>query len=249
MENKIVFGAISLLLSLFLVNVAEAQVSEYSQITEQFCDARNPCPTGLECFSFPGIGLRCAQPNPCSYFKCPKGTQCIVGESFPGQVMCICTGPECPAVSGAEKTVEYNLLTQTVVHVIKENETVSHNISLWKTTIGNRGLLETTVVSAEYSNELVVEDSKLFMITPIGKKQINILPEDAIAVSETPAIKLVKKVELKEESQKPIYSVQGTKQTRIFFIIPVSMKVETKIDAETGNLISVNKPWWSFFAW
>jgi len=77
---------------------------------------------------------------------------------------------------------------------------------------------------------------------------INILPDDAKAkgIEETPDIK---KVELKSEGENPVYSVIGTKQVRIFFIIPVSMEVETKIDAETGNKIAVNKPWWSFLVW
>jgi len=61
---------------------------EYPQITDQWCDAINPCPEGLECFSFPGIGLRCAQPNPCSYFECPEGTQCLVAAIYPGLVRC-----------------------------------------------------------------------------------------------------------------------------------------------------------------
>jgi hypothetical protein len=65
------------------------ELLQYPQITEKPCDAINPCPEGLECFSFPSIGLRCAQPNPCTYFKCPEGTQCTIAESFPGQVKCI----------------------------------------------------------------------------------------------------------------------------------------------------------------
>lgn len=248
MKQKILLTLI--LLSVFLVPIVNAQISEYPQITDQWCDAMNPCPEGLECFSFSGIGLRCAQPNPCSYFDCPENTQCGVAESYPAQVMCQCVGPECPATSGDEDTVSYDLLTQTVIHVIKPDEqTVSHNISLWKTTDENRGILETTAAQSEYSNELVVENSKLLMKTSAGKKQINVLPEEAIGVSETPSKEVVKKIELKEESQKPIYSVKGIKQARLLFLIPVSMEVETKVDAEIGNVISVNKPWWSFLAW
>ena len=61
---------------------------EYQEITGQACDAENPCPEDLECFSFPDIGLRCADPNPCSYFDCPPWAQCVIAESYPGQVMC-----------------------------------------------------------------------------------------------------------------------------------------------------------------
>ena len=252
MKNKIAFGTIVVLLSLFLVNLVNAQVSEYPQITNQWCDAMNSCPEGLECFSFPSIGLRCAQSNPCSYFGCPERTQCSVAESYPGQVMCFCVGPECPATSGDEDTVSYDLLTQTVVHTIDSDEqTVSHNISLWKTTDEDRGILETPITSVEYRGKIVVRKSKLFMNMPTNKEEpINFLPKDAIRkskdISETPEII---KVELKAEAEKPIYSVKGVKQARLLFLIPVNLEIETKISAESSEVISVNKPWWSFLAW
>lgn len=249
-KNKIIFSTLLVLSGLLFVSITNAQVSEYSQITEQWCDAMNRCPSGLECYSFPGIGLRCAQPNPCSYFKCPEKTQCSVAESDPGQVMCFCVGPECPATSGDEDTVSYDLQTKTVIHTVRQGEQpVSHDISLRKTTPGNKGILETTFASVEYSNELTVKESKLFMKTSVGEKPINVMPEDAVAVSETPNTESIKKIELKEEAQKPIYSVKGIKQAKLFFIIPVSMQIETKISAESGSTVSIKKPWWSFLAW
>ncbi len=136
------------------------------------------------------------------------------------------------------------------IHAVKPGEkTASRNISLRKTAGENRGILETTAAQAEYSNELVVENSGLFMKTSAGKKQVNVLPEDAIGVSETPDKKAIIKIELKEELQKPVYSVIGAKKSKLLFIVPVSVEIETKIDAETGGVISVNKPWWSFLAW
>ncbi|RLI86120.1 MAG: hypothetical protein DRO76_04410 [Candidatus Altiarchaeales archaeon] len=265
MKTKIVFVTIIALLSIFLPNIASAQVSEYPQITEKACDSCTPCPEGLECINFPGIGPRCAESSPCSYFKCPLNTECIfsgppemvtycpngtLGKGI-ANVICQCVGPECPATSGYEDTVSYDLLTKTVVHAINPDEqTVSHNISLWKTTDENRGILETPTTTTEYRGRIVVKQSKLFMDTPAGEKPINILPGYAISkakgVAETPEIK---KVELKLEAEKPVYSVKGIKQARLLFIIPVSMEIETKIDAETKDVISVNKPWWSFLCW
>ena len=61
----------------------------YTEITERTCDATIPCPEGLECIAFPHIREpRCAQPDPCSYYKCPTGTKCLVGETYPLQVFC-----------------------------------------------------------------------------------------------------------------------------------------------------------------
>ena len=223
--------------SLFLIPLVSAQ------ITETTCSIEEPCSEGLECISFPDVGLRCAQPNPCSYYECPEGTQCNLAESYPAQIICSrsCEGEEC----SDGDTVSYDLRTNTV-EVIKDEETVSHDISLWQATVGNKGILKTATSSAKYSGEIIVEGSNLFMETSIGRKQINILPEDAAGKAEE--VTTVKEIELKEELQKPVYSVKGTKQVRILFIIPVSMGIETKVDAGTGDVISVNKPFWSFLA-
>ena len=261
---------IIVVLSLVFTKVINADMGngypDYPQITEQICGSCDPCPEGLECFNFPGIGSRCAKPNPCSYYQCPPNTECVF--SGPPEIMiycpdgthgggiahvrCQCVGPECPATSGDEDTASYDLLTQTVVHTIDSDEqTVSHDISLWKTTDENRGILETPITSAEYRGKIVIKESKLFMDMSTGKEEpINFLPEDAIKkakdVAETPEII---KVELKAEDEKPIYSIKGTKKAKILFLIPVTLEIETKIDATTGNIESVKKPWWSFLAW
>ncbi len=227
-------------------------------ITNISCDSCNPCAEGLECISFPGIGSRCAQSNPCSYYPCPPNTECNVLRTAMAQVCpdgrnvgvvprvnCQCVGPDCPVADG-ETGISYDAKTGKV-EIIKGAKKVSTEITI-RTAPGYKGILETPIVSAKFSKELVIEESKLLMRTSAGRKTINILPEDAVAVSATPKIEMVKAIELGEESQKPVYSVVGTKQARIFFIIPVSMEVTTKINAETGNVISVNKPWWSFLA-
>ncbi|MCX6818728.1 MAG: DUF333 domain-containing protein [Candidatus Aenigmarchaeota archaeon] len=195
---------------------------------------------------------KCNCPEDCTQTinqcNCPKGTQCIIAESYPPQTVCSCTGPNCPVASNAQATVSYNLVTQTAVQVAKPNEQpVSHNISLWKTTSGNMGILQTVTATVGYTGKLAVEENGLFMETSDGKKPINIMPEAAVAVSETPTS--FTKVELKEESQQPVYSVTGTQPARILFIIPISMEIKTKINAESGDVISVSKPWWSFLAW
>lgn len=257
MKNKIAFGTI-VLLSLFLVNIVNAQVSEYPQITEQTCNACTFCPEGLECINFPGVGSRCAEPNPCSYYQCPSNTECNVLRAAMAQVCsdgrnvgvtprvnCQCVGPDCPDM-GRGTGISYDAKTGKV-EIIKGDKTETIEITI-RTAPGYNGILETPVISAESSKELVIEESKLFMETSSGREVINILPEDAVAASETPQMASVKSIELREESQKPIYSVKGVKQARLFFIIPVSMEIETKVDAETSNVISVNKPWWSFLA-
>ena len=104
---------------------------EIPQITEQNCDLMNHCPEGLDCFNFPSIGLRCAELNPCAYYKCPEGTECLVQEIYPSVVKCSCVGPECPITSGDEDTVssssEYTKVTK--IQKITENVVVKTSIT------------------------------------------------------------------------------------------------------------------------
>ena len=101
-------------------------------------------------------------------------------------------------------------------------------------------------MKAQFS-EAPKEQAKLYVQTSVGPKEIKILPEEASA--KTTAVTKISTIEIKEESQQPIYSVMGTKQAKLFFVIPVSIQIETKVSAESGNVISVKKPWWSFLAW
>ena len=43
----------------------------------------------------------------------------------------------------------------------------------------------------------------------------------------------------------PVYVVEGKRQAKILGIIPVEIGTTTKIDAQTEQVVSVEKPWWS----
>jgi len=258
-KHKIIFGMIVVSMSLFLVNIINVQASEYSQIIEQVCNECTICPDGFECINFPNIGSRCAEPDPCSYYQCSLNTECNIlkkeiamicsdGRNVGAvpRLICECVGPECPD-TGGEIGISYNVEIGEV-EIIKGSKKTLIGVTL-RTAPGYDGILDTPVASAKLSKEVVIEDSKLLMKTSIGKKIINIMPEDAIAVSGTPDQESIQEIELKEEVNKPIYLVRGTKRAKLFFFIPVSMKIESKIDAEAGKILTIKKPWWSFLAW
>jgi len=107
--------------------------------------------------------------------------------------------------------------------------------------------IKTGEASAITSNKITIKESKLYLETSAGDKQVNILPEQAsLKAKEASNIVEVKEIKLKEESATPIYSVKGTKKAKLFSLIPINLKIKTKISAETGEVISVKKPWWSF---
>jgi hypothetical protein len=59
-------------------------------------------------------------------------------------------------------------------------------------------------------------------------------------------------IELKEvgsEENKTIaYEVTVQKESRIFGLINKKMNIKADVDSQTGNVISVRRPWWSFVA-
>ena len=92
-----------------------------------------------------------------------------------------------------------------------------------------------------------VEQSKLYMETSVGPQEVKISPTEASGkVSQ--AIK-VQDITLEESSRAPVYRVFGAREAKILFFIPVSVPIETQVSAQTGDVVSVQKPWWNFLAW
>ncbi|MFA4955045.1 MAG: hypothetical protein WC641_07085 [Patescibacteria group bacterium] len=59
-------------------------------------------------------------------------------------------------------------------------------------------------------------------------------------------LKTVETIELDSEKQQ--YSVVGWRNAKLFFFIPVSVRLEIKINAADGSIQSIKKPWWNFLA-
>jgi len=184
---------------------------------------------------------------------CPEGCTCTeesieypvisgtIAEEISCPVGCICTA----------NTIKCPVTEENLIESVKEKiETVDEakEVVIEKTTQNELSIKSENVV-ATTKEKLVIEDNKLFLESAKVGKQIKILPNVASEAAIESVIQTVKKIELKEEAAKPVYSVKGTKQARILFIFPVTLEIETKVSAENGEIISVKKPWWSFLAW
>jgi hypothetical protein len=59
-------------------------------------------------------------------------------------------------------------------------------------------------------------------------------------------------IELKEVGQgqqaKVAYEMSAQRQSRVFGLFGARMNVQAQVDAETGEIIRVRKPWWAFLA-
>lgn len=82
--------------------------------------------------------------------------------------------------------------------------------------------------------------------------EIKVMPETASAKAIERLSELGFNVTLKEvgngDNAKAFYFVSGEKDTKILGFINAKAKVSVEVDAVSGEVLRVNKPWWSFLA-
>lgn len=98
---------------------------------------------------------------------------------------------------------------------------------------------------------------RLYMRLSDGRSaEIRVMPDVA---SETVLQRLRLKdcdedcnIELREvdvgNQARMVYEAKAQRNSRVFGLFNVGMNVRAQVDAETGELVSVNKPWWAFLA-
>jgi len=159
------------------------------------------------------------------------------------QVGCICNRGTITCPNEQQSTITTEIQTTSVGGTSTQDETSTSTISISKTGTGGTSI-QSGDVEVITSENVSVINSKLTMQTSTGStKEIKVMPNEVSVILGTSSIETN---ELKEESEKAVYSVTGTKKGKIIAVFPVEMKISAKVDAETGSVISIEKPWWSF---
>jgi len=132
-----------------------------------------------------------------------------------------------------------------------------------QTQANNRIRLEVGGVSAECVNEIKQEKiqnkTKLYVGLSNGRNaEIKVMPDTA---SERALERLRLKncveeegcsIELKEvgsgEQAKLAYEMKTQRQSKVLGLFGVRMQVQAQVDAESGEIVRVKKPWWAFLA-
>jgi len=109
----------------------------------------------------------------------------------------------------------------------------------------------------EMTQEQVQNETKFYANLSNGRNaEIKIMPDTA---SQTALQRLNLRnctedcsIKLKEanigDQVRAVYEVQAQRNSKVFGIFSVRMQVQAQVDAETGEIIRVNKPWWAFLA-
>ncbi len=112
--------------------------------------------------------------------------------------------------------------------------------------------------TTEFPLSIDVGTNRLILTTPSGQKTVSILPDQAVknllatglvnSISSTAkgataeeAKNLNGVVELKVRNGEPVYDIEGTKQFKLFAIVPVDQPVRAIISAETGKVLATQK--------
>ncbi len=80
----------------------------------------------------------------------------------------------------------------------------------------------------------------------------DVASEKAVSKMEAKCAERGCAIELKETSvsgkPKLVYEVEGEKPAKVFGFIKSNMRVRAQINAENGDVIRINRPWWAFLA-
>ena len=100
--------------------------------------------------------------------------------------------------------------------------------------------------SATTELAVIIQGEKFLVKTANGQKQIVISPSSASLTALNSEI--ADEIILADQSGIAVYKIFKTKEAKLLFFIPVTINIVATVDAETGNLISIEQPWWSFLA-
>ncbi|MFH1307307.1 MAG: hypothetical protein ABIH72_00465 [archaeon] len=83
-------------------------------------------------------------------------------------------------------------------------------------------------------------------------KRLNLMPDEAqVRVRERARICEGEgncTVKLQEIKGELMYEFEGNKESRLFALFKKQMKIQARIDAETGEVSKIKKPWWALLA-
>jgi hypothetical protein len=160
----------------------------------------------------------------------------------------------CP-VQGLTKTCQVGCTCEGETIVCSTQETTPIIISIESTTgtsaveikkNGDKLEIKSGISLAISKETFVIKESKLYVQTSsLGDKQIKVMPDEVVSISKIDNIDSVK---LETSEDKAVYSVSGSSSGKLLLVIPVTTKITQKISAENGDIIFIEKPWWSFLA-
>ena len=136
---------------------------------------------------------------------------------------------------------------------VKKNEIVTGSVSIANPTASintevNRKEIKVKSTSTGASindgnisvatSEATVSNNKLM----VGSNEVKVAPSEVSGKTNM----IVKQMTMATENGKAVYSAKGTEKRNLFAVLPVEIEKKVKVNAANGDIISEDKPWWSF---
>jgi len=102
-------------------------------------------------------------------------------------------------------------------------------------------VLNSNGVVANTSLPLELNTTGIYVKIGDTKKELKVLP-DMLSKTKTANIK---RIELKNIEQEPVYEVKALREGRVLGLFSVSMDIEMRVNANNGETELTKKPWWS----
>ena len=118
------------------------------------------------------------------------------------------------------------------------NETV--NVS--RKANGQEMLIESRGVVAETSQPVIADENGL----KVAGREITVLPDLAVEKAKMESNSVLEGIKLDVSGEKAVYEITSVRKANFLWIIPVEIRTSTKVNAQSGNLESVERPWWGF---
>jgi hypothetical protein len=101
-------------------------------------------------------------------------------------------------------------------------------------------------ISAVTKETIKIEEKTIKIETPNRDIQVDVLPAIATQVAISKVPQEIQTTELKVIGEKPVYEIEGIKTGKLLWLIPINFSIQTHVDAQTREIIKMEKPWWSF---
>ena len=227
--------------------------------------APSKSPTGDTCWELGGYCQ--SMKNKCSegyvdtyqYEGCPLGWKCChpqiklgEGDLIPGQGQVVIDGNTMPlpkvkaieinpsrgiVVEGTEGQME----ARSIDLILQPKAGAKQGVKVKTEPLKDEVYIESNNVSAVTKARLKIENQSLSIQTRKGYKEINVMPDEAISITEGKA----EKIELQVIDEEPIYKIKSVKKATVLWLFQIDMSIEKQINAETGATKEETKPWWN----
>jgi hypothetical protein len=148
--------------------------------------------------------------------------------------------PAAYATTAAE-TVAIEETTSVSAEVMVNNKIESVKIS--KDAESGSILVSSNGITAETTAEIKIDEEGF----KLAEMPLETLPDMAVQeMQDTIKTAVTKEIELKIVEETPKYEIKAVQKTRFLGFIPMDMEIKATVNAQTGDIESVEKPWWSF---